>query len=167
MKKILPILTLVTIIAIIIIIFLSMSNKKQMTVIHTGNHTHQAVEIIPNHFQDTQCGMTITTTKHSAQAVSPDGRTWFFDDVGCLVLWYNNIKFQKEAILWVYTNDTNEYIDARTAWFSRIDTTPMGHGFGSYKNKQDNFITFDEVVLKVLRNEDLRNPYIRKELLGK
>lgn len=166
MKKILPIFTIIIIIAIIVIIFLSMSNKKQMTVIYEGNHTHEPIDIKLNHFQDSQCGMTITNTKHSAQAIAPDGKTWFFDDVGCLALWYNNIKFQKEAILWVYTNDTNEYIDARTAWFNRIDSTPMGHGFGAFKEKQDGFITFDEVTLKVLRGEDLRNPFIKKELLG-
>jgi hypothetical protein len=143
-----------------------MSNKKQMTVIHNGNHSHQPITIVENHFQDSQCGMTITNMKHSAQAVSPEGKTWFFDDVGCLALWYNNIKFQKEAVLWVYTNDTNEYIDARTAWFDRISNTPMGHGFGSYKEKQDGFITFEEVTLKILRGEDLRNPFIKKELLG-
>ena len=167
MKKILPFLTVIKIIAIIVIIFLSMSNKKQMVGIYKGNHTHQAIDMKLNHFQDIQCGMTITQIKHSAQAVSPDGKTWFFDDIGCLVLWYNNIKFQKDAILWVYSNDTNEYINARTAWFNRTDITPMGHGFGAFKEKKDGLITFDEVVLKVLRGEDLRNPFIKKELLGK
>lgn len=167
MKKILPFLTIIIIIVIIVIIFLSMSNKKQMIVIHEGNHTHEPIDIKLNHFQDTQCGMTIVANKHSAQAVSPEGKTWFFDDVGCLALWYNNIKFQKDVILWVYSNDTNEYIDARTAWFNRTDTTPMGHGFGAFKEKKEGFITFDEVTLKILRGEDLRNPYIKKELLGK
>ena len=92
MKKILPFLTIIIIIAIIVIIFLSMSNKKHMVVIHEGNHTHQPIDIQLNHFQDSQCGMTIVNNIHSAQAVSPEGKTWFFDDVGCMALWYNNIK---------------------------------------------------------------------------
>jgi hypothetical protein len=54
MKKILPFLTIIIIIAIIVIIFLSMSNKKQMVVIHEGNHTHTPIDIKLNHFQDTQ-----------------------------------------------------------------------------------------------------------------
>ena len=164
MKKILPLLTILIIIAIIIIIFLSMSNKKQMTVIHEGNHTHEPVDIKVNHFQDSQCGMTITTNKHSAQAVSPDGKTWFFDDVGCLALWYKNIDFKEKAILWVYTNDTNEYIDARKAWYIRTAQTPMGYGFGSYKTEQKKSIDFETMILKMLRGENLTNPYIRKEL---
>jgi len=167
MKKILPFLTIVIIIAVIVIIFLSMSNKKQMVVIHENNHTLQPVDIKHDHFQDSQCGMTITQDDNSAQAVSPDGKTWFFDDVGCLILWYNNIKFKNEATLWVYSNDTKKYINARNAWYSRTESTPMGYGFGAYEEKQEKFIDFDTVVLKMIRGENLTNPYIRKELVGK
>lgn len=167
MKKLLPFITLLLIVAIIVIIFLSMSNKKQMVVIYEDNHSHQPVDIKLNHFQDTQCGMTISKKKHSAQAVSPKGKTWFFDDVGCLALWYKNIDFKESAILWVYTNDTNKYIDARKAWYSITDKTPMNYGFGAYENKKDDFIDFDTMSLKMLRGENLTNPYIRKKLLGK
>lgn len=167
MKKILPFLTIIIIIAVIVIIFLSMSNKKQMVVIHEGNHTHQPVDIKLGHFQDTQCGMTLTENHNSAQAVSPDGKTWFFDDVGCLVLWYQNISFKEKATLWVFSNDTKKYINARNAWYSRTERTPMGYGFGAYEKKQKDYITFDEVILKMLRGENLTNPYIRKELVGK
>jgi hypothetical protein len=65
------------------------------------------------------------------------------------------------------SKDSKKYIDARIAWYSKTDDTPMKYGFGAYEVKQDGFITFDEMSLKVLRNETLRNPYIRKELLGK
>ncbi|WP_121626269.1 hypothetical protein [Poseidonibacter antarcticus] len=167
MKKILPFLTIIIIIAVIVIIFLSMSNKKQMVVIHEGNHTHQPVDIKLNHFQDSQCGMTIVNKRHSAQAVAPDGRTWFFDDVGCMSLWYHNIKFQKEATLWVYTNDTNEYINARDAWYMRTDTTPMNYGFGANKVKQEGYVDFEAMILMMLRGENLTNPYIKKELMSK
>ena len=167
MKKILPLITLIIIIAIIIIIFLSMSNKKQMTVIHTGNNTFQPIQIIPNHFQDTQCGMTLLAEKHSAQAISPDGKTWFFHDHGGMANWLKDKSFKNDAKIWVMTIDTKQYINARTAWYSRTDNTPMRYGFGAYEVKQDGFITFDEMGLKVLRNETLRNPYIQKELLGK
>ena len=151
MKKILPFITLIIIIAIIIIIFLSMSNSKQMTVLKEGNLGQTPLEIVLGKYQDSDCGMVIDKMDYVSQVISSDGKTWFFDDIGCLALWYNNIKFQKEVILWVYTNDTNEYINARNAWFNRTDTTPMGHGFGAFKNKQEGLISFEEVILKVLR----------------
>ncbi len=166
MKKLLPIFTAIVLIVIIVLIFVSMSNEKRMVVIHEGNHNHEAIDVKLNHFQDTQCGMTINKLEHSAQAVAPDGRTWFFDDTGCLALWYKNIKFKDHAIIWVYSNDTKEYIDGKKAWYSQTDPTTMGYGFGAYKEKKENMISFDEMLLKMYRGENLTNPLIRKKLLG-
>ncbi len=100
MKKVLPVLTVFILIIIIVSIFLSMSSQKKMVTIQEGNHEHKPLDITLNHYQDTQCGMTIETLVHSVQAVAPDGKTWFFDDVGCFALWYKNIKFQKKATIW-------------------------------------------------------------------
>ena len=167
MKKILPILTLVIIILIIVIIFLSMSNKKQMVVLKEGNTTQMPLEIVLGKYQDSDCGMVINKMDFVSQVVSSDGKTWFFHDHGGLANWLKDKPFKDSAKIWVMTMDTKKYIDAKSAWFSRTDITPMGYGFGAYENKQDGFISFEEVALKVLRNEDLRNPYIKKELLGK
>ena len=167
MKKILPILTLVIIILIIVIIFLSMSNKKQMVVLKEGNTTQMPLEIVLGKYQDSDCGMVINKMDFVSQVVSNDGKTWFFHDHGGLANWLKDKPFKDAAKIWVMTMDTKKYIDAKSAWFSRTDITPMGYGFGAYENKQDGFISFEEVALKVLRNEDLRNPYIKKELLGK
>lgn len=167
MKKILPILTLVIIILIIVIIFLSMSNKKQMVVLKEGNTTQMPLEIVLGKYQDSDCGMVINKMDFVSQVVSNDGKTWFFHDHGGLTNWLKDKPFKDTAKIWVMTMDTKKYIDAKSAWFSRTDITPMGYGFGAYENKQDGFISFEEVALKVLRNEDLRNPYIKKELLGK
>ena len=167
MKKILPILTLVIIILIIVIIFLSMSNKKQMVVLKEGNTTQMPLEIVLGKYQDSDCGMVINKMDFVSQVVSNDGKTWFFHDHGGLANWLKDKPFKDTAKIWVMKMDTKKYIDAKSAWFSRTDITPMGYGFGAYENKQDGFISFEEVALKVLRNEDLRNPYIKKELLGK
>lgn len=167
MKKILPFITLIIIIAIIIIIFLSMSNAKQMVVLKEGNTSLTPLEIILGKYQDSDCGMTIEDMTYVSQVVSSDGKTWFFHDHGGMANWLKDKPFKADAKIWVMTIDTKQYINARTAWYSRTDNTPMRYGFGAYEVKQDGFITFDEMSLKVLRNETLRNPYIQKELLGK
>ena len=167
MKKILPFITLIIIIAIIIIIFLSMSNAKQMVVLKEGNTTLTPLEIILGKYQDSDCGMTIEDMTYVSQVVSSDGKTWFFHDHGGMANWLKDKSFKDSAKIWVMSRDTKQYINARTAWYSRTDNTPMRYGFGAYEVKQDGFITFDEMSLKVLRNETLRNPYIQKELLGK
>lgn len=167
MKKILPFLTLILIITIIIIIFLSMSNKKQMIVLKEGNMTFTPLEVILGKYQDSDCGMVIESMDYVSQVISKEGKTWFFHDHGGMVNWLKDKSFKDSTKIWVMSKDTKKYIDARTAWYSRIDNTPMKYGFGAYEVKQDGFITFEEMELKVLRNETLRNPYIQKELLGK
>jgi len=166
MKKALPFLTILIFIAIIVGIFLSMSGQKQMVVIHENNHEHKPIDIKYNHFQDTQCGMTITKDEDSVQAIGPKGKTWFFDDVGCFALWYKNISFQKDVTIWIHSRDTKGYINARTAWYTNTENTVMGYGFAAYKTKKENMISFNNMILKMYRGENLTNPLIRKKLLG-
>ncbi len=167
MKKILPFITLIIIIAIITIIFLSMSNAKQMVVLKEGNTALTPLEIILGRYQDSDCGMVIDKMDYVSQVISNDGKTWFFHDHGGMANWLRTKSFKDDAKIWVMSKDTKQYINGRTAWYSRTDNTPMKYGFGAYEVKQDGFITFEEMSLKVLRNETLRNPYIQKELLGK
>jgi copper chaperone NosL len=167
MKKILPIITFIIIIAIIVIIFLSMSNSKQMVVLKEGNIAQTPLEIILGKYQDSDCGMIIDSLEYASQVIAPEGKTWFFHDHGGMANWLKDKSFKDSAKVWVMSKDSKKYIDARIAWYSKTDDTPMKYGFGAYEVKQDGFITFDEMSLKVLRNETLRNPYIRKELLGK
>lgn len=167
MKKLLPFLTILIIISVIVLIFFSISKEKNMIVIYENNSSFKPVDIKLNHFQDTQCGMTISEKKNSVQAISPSGKTWFFDDVGCFALWYKNISFKQKAIIWVYTNDTHRYIDGKKAFYSRIDKTPMNYGFGAYENNQKDFIDFSTMIKFMLRGENLSNPYTKQELLGK
>lgn len=167
MKKLLPFLTIIIIIAIIVTIFLSMSNSKQMVVLKEGNKTQEPLEIILGKFQDSDCGMIITDMTYASQVVAPDGKTWFFHDHGGMANWLKDKEFKNSAKIWVMSKDSKKYIDGRTAWYSRTENTPMRYGFGAYEQKQDSFITFDDMSLKVLRNETMANPVYRKELLGK
>ena len=38
----------------------------------------------------------------------------------------------------------------------------MKFGFGAYENNSENFISFDEMLLKVLRKETLANPNFKQ-----
>lgn len=167
MKKILPFFTIIVIIAIIVIIFLSMSNSKQMVVLKEGNITQTPLDIVLGKYQDSDCGMIIDNLDYVSQVVAPDGKTWFFHDHGGMANWLKDKAFKDEAKIWVRTIDTKKYIDGRTAWYSQTDITPMRYGFGAYENKQDGFITFQEMSLKMLRGETMANPVYKKELLGK
>lgn len=167
MKKILPFLTIFILILIIVLIFVSMSNKKEMVVIVEGNHTHTPVQMKLHHYQDTQCGMTIDKLEDSVQAISEKGNTWFFDDIGCFSLWYKNVQNKDKTTVWAYTRDSKKYVDAKKAWYSIDSQTMMEYGFAAHEIKQDGYIDFEEMLLRMYRGENLTNPQIRNKLLGK
>ncbi|MBN2825907.1 MAG: nitrous oxide reductase accessory protein NosL [Campylobacterales bacterium] len=115
-----------------------------------------------------KCRMGVEHKENSAQVVFEDEKTYIFDDVGCLVLWIEQVKANKETIkMFVYAKDTHRWMDATRAFYSIKDATPMGYGFGGYEKKQQDFIDFDTMTLKMLRGENMSDPKIRKMLLEK
>jgi nitrous oxide reductase accessory protein NosL len=110
--------------------------------------------------------MLIKTERNAAEVIAPDGRTWFFDDPGCMILWLQSRDWKDRAKLWVHTLDTKRWIDARKAWYGVKDSTAMHYGFGAREKKCTDCIGFDEMRLRMLRGENLTNPKIRKKLLG-
>jgi hypothetical protein len=166
MRKMAPVLVVILVLAVMAVLVMGRARQQNNLTILTGNTDRIAVPIELGRYQDTQCGMPIEHLEDAAQAVAPDGRTWFFDDVGCLALWLKTNRKRQEMTLWVYTRDTSTWVDARQAWYSRTDATTMEYGFGAYAERQDVFVNFDTMVAMMQRGENLTNPYTRKELLG-
>ncbi len=119
----------------------------------------------PGEVQCVECTMQLETKLHSAQAIMPNGRVYFFDDPGCLAKWYLNQKEKDKIKLWIYTDDTHRYIDARKAWYKLGDKTPMNYGFGAYEKKVAGAVGFEEFLAMMARGENMTNPAIRKRFL--
>jgi len=166
MKKFVPYITIAIIILLIVLLFLSLGKTQQMVVIKEGNVEKAPLSIVLGKYQDSDCGMVIEDLSYASQVVAPDGKTWFFHDHGGFVLWLKEKSFENEAVIWVMSRDTNEWINAREAYYSQDEITPMGYGFGAYKMPQEALIGFEEMSLRVLRGETMNNPKIRKKLLG-
>ncbi len=137
-----------------------------MIVIKEGNFKQIALDMELNRYQDSDCGMVIEDLNYASQVVAKSGKTWFFHDHGGFVNWLKDKEFQDEVVIWVMSRDTKKWINARTAYYSLTDITPMGYGFGAYENKISQYVDFDEMNLKMLRGETMNNPLIRKKLLG-
>jgi nitrous oxide reductase accessory protein NosL len=167
MKKIAPILIILVIVGIIVTLFLSLGSAQKMVVIKEGNIKKVPLEMEINKCQDSYCGMVISDLKYASQVVAPDGKTWFFHDHGDFVEWLKEKPFAKEAVIWVMSRDTNRWIDAHKAFYSVNELTPMGYGFGAYEKKGEGMIDFETMRLRVLRGETMKDPKIRKKLLGK
>ncbi len=167
MKKILmPLITVLIIIGIIATIVLSMADKEHAKVIATGNTAQQVIQIKPKEYQCSTCKMEIEHLQFAAQVVNASGKTWFFDEIGCLVKWIEDQPFKHSAVLWTMTEDTHKWIDAKKAYYSRDSITPMGYGFAAQEHQKKGCIDFDTMRLKMLRGENMTDPYIRKQLLG-
>ena len=141
--------------------------QKTHDVTQHPNHTHTPIEFKDNFLQCPHCFMYLVGKKHTAQAIDAAGKTYFFDDPGCLILWTKEQKIASETLtLWIYSMDTHRWIDMRKAHFDTKEITPMGHGFAAYENAQEGFIDFEEMHLHMLRGESMANPKIKKQLLG-
>lgn len=165
MKKFAPFITIFVIVLLIVALFLSLGKTQAMVVVKEGNLQKIPLEIAVGKYQDSDCGMVIDDLAYASEVVAPDGKTWFFHDHGGFVNWLENKSFKDEAVIWVMSRDTHEWIDAKKAYYSRNEVTPMGYGFGAYKVPQEGFVSYEAMRLHLLRGETMNNPKIRKQLL--
>ncbi len=167
MKKVLSILLTVAILVVIAILLISQFKKDAPIVVAKGNYKQEPLPIKLNKTNDTVCAMLIKTQINAAEVALKDGRTWFFDDPGCMVKWLKDKPFKDSAKLWVYTVDTHKWVDARKAKYLTTYHSAMHYGFGAVEKDKNGTIDFNEMVLRMYRNETLANPKFRKKLLGK
>ncbi|MCK9490980.1 MAG: hypothetical protein M0Q24_02735 [Sulfurimonas sp.] len=112
-----------------------------------------------------KCHMEVDkSNKHSASLAKNDN-IYYFDDIGCLVLWSNENKLDAKSAK-VFTKDSARYIDATQAHYKIGEKTPMSYGFVAFEDSAEETIDFDEVSIKMLRGEHMANPKIRKQILG-
>ncbi len=114
-----------------------------------------------------QCNMPLPDSdKYTAKHIK-DNHTTYFDDIGCLILWAKEHDIDlKTSQNRVFTSDTKIYIDPFKVYFTINENTPMHYGFSAYEKKCEECITFDEVIIRMLRGEHMANPKIRKQILG-
>jgi len=167
MKTFKPILIIIVLLLLIIILFSLMGRSQQMVVVFEGNTSREAIPMSPGKFQGSECGMVIQDLNFASQVVAPDGKTWFFDDHGCMAAWLSDKPFEAEAVIWVKDLPSGDWIDGKLAWYTRTDQTPMSYGFGAYKARKPGMITFQAMQAAMLKGETMANPSFRQHLLEK
>ena len=132
-----------------------------------GNTEQQPILFEKGKVRCSECQMIIADYPFSAQIATPSGKTYFFSDVGSFVKWNATKDFGGREKIWVFANDTGHWIDAKTAFYSVDDATPMEYGFAAYETRQEDFIDYETMKMKMLRGENMTNPAYRKKILGK
>lgn len=108
-----------------------------------------------------RCVMVLSDRKNTLQLKDPNtGRVFKFDDIGCMALWFEeeNIDYKDSVKIWITDAKTGEWIDARKAFYTTNNITPMGYGFSGYKSKEsikegEEIVSYDEAVKRVLKIE--------------
>jgi len=105
-----------------------------------------------------RCVMVVSDRHNTVQLQNPiTKKQHVFDDIGCMAIWFSNTKpsFKDSVKIWVNDASNGEFIDARTAFYTTKNITPMSFGFSAYKLKpaikEDvEVISYDEVVERSL-----------------
>ncbi|MGP1561211.1 MAG: hypothetical protein ACTTIC_03885 [Helicobacteraceae bacterium] len=135
---------------ILILVWAAFVSCQSDTLVKKGNTAKLPLEFDPKTTKDAHCRMTIGSLKYSAQVISPEGLTWFFHDPGSVVKFLEGKDFEKDAVIWFYTLDTQEWARERDVFFSQNEPTPMQYGFGAHKNNRAGFISYAQMRQKVL-----------------
>lgn len=166
MKKfLLNLLTFGIVIAIIVILLLSLGTDQGARYVYKGNTAYEPVVIQPKEYQCSECSMDIEAMEYSAQIITPEGDTYFFDDIGCVVDWLEGRKIETKKVI-TKTLDTGNWVDVDKAWYTRIASSPMGYGFAAYEHKKEGLIPYEEMKLLMLQGKHLHDPFVKKSLLG-
>lgn len=105
-----------------------------------------------------RCKMVVSDRHHTVQTIDPKTKkVYFFDDLGCMVLWFeeNKKEWKNKAPIWITDAKTGEWIDARKAYYDSGNITPMAFGFMAHKRKEDidpkkKIYTYEEVRKEIL-----------------
>ncbi len=112
-----------------------------------------------------QCRMALSDRRYSAQVIDDQGRPYYFDDIGCAVLWLAVKPWKDKARVWVNDFKTTEWIDAKEAnWIARDPKTPMGYGFAATLSPVADAIDYQTVVKMMISGKHLANENLIKHL---
>ena len=112
-----------------------------------------------------RCKMVTSDRQYAVQVINPqNAKAYMFDDIGCALLWFNdeNIRWKKQAKIWITDVDTKKWIDARKAYYDAGNMTPMAYGFAAYVDKGrikegKDVIVYEALFKKVLAIKQKNN----------
>ena len=158
----------VFLVCLVLFTLISSADLKEGSVFVVPNNTQKVpLDIVFEKYFCSQDKVPIKELFNTAQVVKANGDTHFFNDIGSFFLWINAQPNRDTMELWVYAQDTEHYIRAKEAWYSRVEISPMGYGFGAYEyhNYGVSDYYFDEIERFAIRGETLLHPMVRHLLV--
>jgi len=118
-----------------------------------------------------RCAMAVSDRNYSAQVrggrKGKKAKVYKFDDVGCAVIWLDKQNWKDDARTEIWVNDhrNGKWINAKTAWYVRMNNTPMDYGLGAQTEKEKGAMSFDEASLHIYKVEERFNLHSAQPLV--
>jgi hypothetical protein len=130
-----------------------------------GNEEQLPVDFVWDRVACEECKMALSDPHYSAQVIDPNGRAFYFDDIGCAILWLRRQPWKDKARTWVNDVKTTEWIEAqKTNWISGDPQTPMGYGFAATLSAVENALDYETVKKRMVSGKTLVNENLGKHL---
>ncbi len=111
-----------------------------------------------------RCQMAISDRRFAFEIINPkSGKVYKFDDMGCGIMWLkeNKIHWRKKAIMWIINAKNGKWINARKAYYTTDNITPMAYGLAGYTKatmpKGKKVIDFKKAVKHIFKIDKLEN----------
>ena len=100
------------------------------------------------------CGMAISEPRYAAQLRLGPHEVLRFDDFGCAVQWLDaKGDAAKPLEFWVMDMDTEQWLDARQAFYRPNQRTPMAHGYGAIAAAEPGALDFEAARRAILEKQ--------------
>ncbi len=118
------------------------------------------------------CLMGLADQKYSVQLTNSEGKTIWFDDIGCYVNYKGSDGWKKfirdgEYKSWIGDCETGKWIDTEKANYRFGDDTPMGYGFGALAEANDSTFDFNTVAQRIKDGKTSRDKFMKEKKMGK
>ncbi len=109
----------------------------------------------------THCSMSLGDHRFASQIRSPQNQVFYFDDIGCSLIWLDqqSWKSDADAEIWVTDFDNGNWLDARSAWYVAGLKSPMGYNLGAVKEQTDLSFNYDKAVEHIFQFERQRRTH--------
>jgi hypothetical protein len=110
-----------------------------------------------------RCRMVLSDRRFAAQVRTAAGELQRFDDVGCAVSWIAEQPGVHASEIWVQDHRDGRWLDARTAFYESVASTPMDYGYGAVSEPGAARLSFAELRERILAVPPLRRGARRTE----
>ncbi len=130
-----------------------------------GNKEQLPVDFVWDRTACEECKMALSDPHYAAQVIDPNGQAYFFDDIGCAILWLRRQPWKDKARTWVNDVKTTGWIEAKKAnWISGDPRTPMGYGFAATLSPVENALDYETVKKRMVSGKTMVNENLAKHL---